>query len=139
MKKNTMKKHKMLVEFVNKKETEHGSIGIKESVWIIKKIWDIAKKAWFECYMKGYPKDKLDYKPTGKTYEIETLEDIAELSESQFEFFIDDLRNWTNTHRAMNQLNKDIGMDIVGSSGSITWLDTGLNSTKVNIEVSSKL
>jgi len=51
--------------------------------------------------MKGYPKEVLDYEPTGKTYEIKTVQDIAELSPDQFEMFIEDLRNWCNMERTI--------------------------------------
>ena len=133
-----MEKHKMLLEFFRKEETEHGAIWISESVTFMKKIWDMAKKLWFDCYMKGYPKEKLNYKPTGNTYKITTLNQVSDLSPEQFEFFIEDFRNWNNMHREHKALKKVLG-NALKFSNTMTWLDTWLNTAEVDIKISNKL
>ena len=65
----------------------------------MKSIGAIAEKYDFEALLKAYPKDVAGYEPTGKTYQLRTLEDIAELTPEQFEMFIDDLRNWCDVQR----------------------------------------
>ena len=94
-----LKKHKMLAEFVALKETEHGAIDLMSSVKFMQDIAKLAKKHGFEAYAKGYPKEVLDYKPTGETIVIKTVEDIAKLTPEQFEMFVEDLRSWANFQR----------------------------------------
>lgn len=133
-----LKKYKMLIELVNKQETENGAIGVLESVKLMRAIGAVAKKHKFDCYAKWYPKEVIDYVPTEKTYEIVTVEDIAKLTPEQFEMFIDDLRSWCNFHREVQPL-VDVGIGT--TSNSITWLDTGLHEgiVKVEINASNKL
>lgn len=134
-----MKKFKTLLEFVYKEETEHWAISLLKHWLFAKDISKIAKKHWFDCYAKWYPKEKLNYIPTWKTIEIKTVEDIAKLTAEQFEFFIDDLRNFCDLHRQMELLNKTIWVDIVQAwKKGMTWLDTGLNESKINFETSNK-
>ena len=130
------KKHKMLVEFIAQKETENWGIWFLKSAWFMKQISDVAKKNNFDCYIKWYPKSKLDYIPTNKTIEIKTVEDIAKLSEQQFEFFIDDLREWCKISRELKVLN-DLWLEVSTKEKWMTWLDTWLNEKKVNIEINS--
>lgn len=99
-----LKKFKMLIELVNQKETENGAIGVIDSVKIMRAIGAVAKKYKFDCYAKGYPKEIIDYIPTGNTYELTTLEDITHLSPEQFELFIEDLRSWCNFRREVKPL-----------------------------------
>ena len=40
----------------------------------------------------------------GNTYTIKTLEDIAKLTEDQFEMMIDDLREWCNISKNVDKL-----------------------------------
>ena len=132
------KKFKMLFEIVNKKETESWCIWLTESGKILKDISKITEKAGFDCYIKWYPKEKLDYVPTNKTIIIKTVEDIAKLNEKQFEFFIDDLRSWFNLTREINTIN-DIMPWSVETNKWLTWLDTWLNEAKINIKTSNKI
>ena len=92
--------------------------------WISK----ISKKFDFECYIKWEPKDTLDYIPTGNTYEIKTLEDIAKLTEDQFEMLIDDLRQWCNYKRAISNIAESLPLseerifiDQIRKSDSLLW------------------
>jgi hypothetical protein len=48
----------------------------------------------------------LDYQPTNETYNLKTLEDIAELTAAQFEMFIEDLRNWCNVQKSIEMMKK---------------------------------
>lgn len=86
--------------------------------------------------MKGYPKEVLDYEPTGKTYEIKTVQDIAKLSPEQFEMFVEDLRNWCNMERTI-KVFRDLGA-VTGPEG-MTWIDTGLHETTVEFSTSNKM
>lgn len=123
----------MLLEFVAKEKTEHWAIPIIQSVKFSQEISKIAKKFKFDCYTKAYPKWKLDYVPTGKTYQIKTIEDIAELTPEQYEFFIDDLRSYCNFMRETKAINEALWVDIIQSQERwFTWLDTGLHEAKVN-------
>lgn len=67
-----MKKHKTLIEFIKKESTEDGAISIMESINFTNKIWKIAKNFWYDCYLKAYPKSKLNYEPTNKKYKIKS-------------------------------------------------------------------
>jgi len=131
-----LKKHKILVEFIRKEETESWAIPIKESIDLINSIWRVAKKFKFDCYLKWYPKEKLNYKPTQKEYKIKTLEHIAKLSAEQFEFFIDDLRNFCNMQRQVKVIKKLTWAEVKQEKGMI-WLDTWLNESKVSVSVES--
>lgn len=134
-----MKKYKMLAEFVSKKETEHWTIWAIESVKFMKEISKVAEKHWFDGYAKWYPREKVDYVPTWKAYEINTIDDITKLTPQQFEFFIDDLRNYCNLMRNVKEL-KDLWLR-VETNDYMTWLDTWLNEEiiNINIEVSNKI
>ena len=134
-----LKKYKMLIEVVAKKETENWAIGLRESGLFMKDIAKVTTKHKFDCYIKWYPKDKLEYEPTNKTFEIKTVEDIAELDEKQFEFFIDDLRQWCNLHRQIKVANDLVWADIIQGPQGITWLDTWLNETKINFTTTNKM
>lgn len=125
---NSLKKYKLLLELVNKEETENGAIDLLKSCKIMKDFWSLAKKHGFDCYVKWYPKDVFNYEPTGKTYEIKTVQDIAQLSPEQFEMFIEDLRNWCNMER-MIKVFRDIG--VATSPEWITWIDSWLHETTV--------
>lgn len=134
-----LKKHKMLLELVAKKETPMGAISLSDSINLSKSFWKTAEKFWFECFMKGYPKEVLDYKPTGKTYKIKTLEDIAKLTPEQFEFLIEDLRNWCNLKRNLKAIEK-LWIAKIKQENGMTWLDTWLHEAKVeaNFQTSNK-
>lgn len=135
-----MKKFKTLLEFVKKKETLHWAIWLLEHWKFAKDISKIAQKHWFDCYAKWYPKEKIDYEPTNKTYEIKTVEDIAKLSDKQFEFFIDDLREYCNLKRNMKAVNDIVWVEVVKSESKwMTWLDTWLNESKIKFETSNKI
>lgn len=133
-----MKKYKFLLEFVSKKETLHGAINLEEFHKISKIIDKIAKEINFDCYVKWYPKEKLDYVPTQKEYHIKTVEDIQELTEQQFEFFIEDLRNWCNIHRGIKEAKKILWDCIQEQWEWMIWLDTWLNEQKINVEITNK-
>ena len=134
-----MKKHKMLAEFVALKETEHGAIDLMASVRFMQDIAKLAKKHGFEAYAKGYPKEVLDYKPTGETIVIKTVEDIAKLTPEQFEMFVEDLRSWTTYTRWLDAL-KDLGAEIQHEPGMI-WIDSGEHKAtiKATVEVTNKM
>ncbi len=129
-----LKKFKMLIELVAKTETENGAIGVMESVTLMKAIGTVAKKHKFDCYAKWYPKEVIDYVPTGNTYELKTLEDIAKLSPDQFEMMIEDLRWWYNFRREVQPL---VDAGIWTTPDSMTWLDTGLHEAKLKVEIHS--
>ena len=134
-----LKKHKMLAEFVALNETEHGAIDLMASVKFMQDIAKLAKKHGFEAYAKGYPKEVLDYKPTGETIVIKTVEDIAKLTPEQFEMFVEDLRSWANFQRWLGILN-DLGAEIKHEAGMI-WIDSGEHKAtiKATVEVSNKM
>ena len=135
------KKFKMLLELVKKEETPMGAIGITESVNIMKAFGEMAETFNLDCYAKGYPASKLEYEPTGKSYEIKTIDDVAAmLSPEQFEFFVDDLRSYCTIRQNMTAIAKLTGAEIKTGEG-MTWMDTGLNEakTEVHIESTSKL
>lgn len=90
----------------------------------MKAISKVAEKFKFDCYVKAYPKSKIDYIPTKKEYFIETVEDISDLSEQQFEFFIDDLRQFCELRRKMKAVNDVVGVEVVKSKKGMIWLDT---------------
>lgn len=134
------KKFKTLLEFVKKEETEHGAIPLLEHWKFAKEIWKIAKKFWFDCYAKWYPAEKLNYTPTGETFEIKTVEDIAKLSPGQFEFFIDDLRSFCSVRRSVDSLNQALGIDIIETPKEwMTWIDSWLNEAKLSFETTNKI
>ncbi len=132
-------KYKLLFELVSQKETEHWCISISESVNLINDLSKVAKKHKFDWFVKWYPKEKLNYTPTKKEYNIKTIEDITELSEQQFEFFIDDLRNYCNMIREVNNINKIMPWVIKHEQKWMTWLDTWLNESLINLEVSNRI
>lgn len=105
----------------------------------MKDIARITKKHKFDCYVKWYPKEKIDYEPTNKTFEIKTVENIAELDDKQFEFFIDDLRQWCNLHRQIKVTNDLVWDEVIQSPQVMTWLDTGLNDVKLHFTTTNKL
>lgn len=73
-------RHRFTLELIAKNETELGAIPIKQSIDMMNAFGKIAKKNDFECYIKATPKSKLEYVPTGERYQIDTLEDIANLT-----------------------------------------------------------
>lgn len=77
----------------------------------MKSIGVVAKKYDFEAFLKAYPKDIANYEPTGKTYHLRTLEDIAQLSPEQFEMFIDDLRSWCNAQRRIGAISQWVNIE----------------------------
>jgi len=101
----------------------------------------LAEKHGFDCYAKGYPAEKLEHEPTGKRYKIKTLEDIAKLTETQFEFFIDDLRHFCNLRRNLQALKDSELIEDFGAKEGMTWIDDGLNAGKVQatIQTTNKL
>lgn len=134
------KKYKMLIELVAQKETPMGAIGIKEGIDVLKKFGDLAKKLKFDCYVKGYPKNKSEHVPTNKEYHIKTLEDLVQLDDLQLEFFMDDLRNWHAIMKNMATINKSVDFEAVKSKDDgMHWIDSGLSEAKVKMETSSKL
>jgi hypothetical protein len=127
------KKFKMLIELVAQTETEHWAISVTDSVKLMRGVGAVAKKHKFDCYAKWYPKEVIDYIPTGNTYEIVTVEDIAKLTADQFEMFVEDLRGWCRLHREIQPL-VDIGM--AKTFNAMNWLDTGLHEEKIKVEIS---
>ena len=118
------KKFKEMFEFVKKEETESGAVGLREHGLFLQDVSKVAKKYGFDCYCKAYPKEKIDYVPTGKEYEIKTVEDIAKLTAEQFEFFIEDLRNFCNVQRELQAVDELLPGVIKKESSGFTWLDT---------------
>lgn len=135
------KKFRILLELIYKKETPHGAIPISESIKIIKDFGNLAKKLNLDCYVKGNKKDVLDYKPTGKEYEIKTIDDIAEkLNEDQFEMLIEDLRQYCELKRNLKAVNEIFETEIVKSKDEgMIWIDSGLNEQKLNFETTNKI
>lgn len=125
----------MLFELIAKKETEQGAIDLLASVALMKEVWKTAEKHGFDAFVKWYPKDKADYVPTGNTYEIKTVEDIAALSPQQFEFFIDDLRQFCDTMRGVGVM-KALWVKVETNVG-MTWVDDGDNNAKVQYTVTT--
>lgn len=130
-----LKKHKMLVEYIAKKETEEGGVGLIEGVKFMKAIWNLADKHWFDAYMKGYPKEVLDYVPTGKTYQIKTVEDIAKLTSEQFEMFVEDLRNFCDIMRWVYAINW-MGIE-TKTNDWMKWIDDGEHKMNVTVTAES--
>ena len=133
------KKFKMLIELVNQKETENGAIGVTESVKLMRAIGAVAKKHKFDCYAKWYPKEVIDYIPTGNTYELKTLEDIANLTSEQFEMLIEDLRSWCNWRReikAGSEILEKVWVSIEATEW-MTWLDTWLHEEKLEVQLTT--
>ena len=128
-----LKPHSMLIHVVNKIKTENGAIPLADSIKLLNDFWNLAKKHGFEAYIKGQKPEFLEYTPTGKTYHIKTLEDIAALTEQQFEMFIEDLRSWTIIQRNVTTL-ENAGIEIEYEKGMI-WLDSGLHEAKVNVNI----
>ncbi len=133
------KQYKMLLELVRKEATEMGAIPIMESIKLAKSFWSLAKKSGYDCYLKWYPKEKLDYTPTGKNYEIKTVEDIADLTAEQFEFFIDDLRSFCDVQRGLKAINEITGGIVEKKDTGFIWLDTWLNEAKISAEFTNKI
>lgn len=119
----------MLAEFVALKETEHWAIDLMASIKFMQDIAKLAKKHGFEAYAKAYPKEIVDYKPTGETIVIKTVEDIAKLTPDQFEMFIDDLRSFCRTMQAVDAINA-MGIKTEHEQG-MTWIDSGKHETTV--------
>jgi uncharacterized alkaline shock family protein YloU len=133
-----IKRHKILTEFVALKETEHWAIDLMISVKFMQDIAKIATKYWFGAYAKGYPKDVLEYVPTGKRIIIKTVEDIADLTPEQFDIFIEDLRVWTVHQRWLNIIKKFVE---VRSETGMIWIDNWEHKTtiKASVEISDKM
>lgn len=129
-----MKKHKLLLEIVKKEETVDWAISILESINVTKEFWKLSKKLWYDCYLKWYPKEILDYQPTNKRYEIKTVEDIAELGEDQFEMFVEDLRSWCKLQKQVNELKKHVE---VKDKKWMVRLDTWLHEAQVKVEINT--
>lgn len=123
----------MLVEFVAKEATEDWAIGAFRNINFMKAIWAIAKKYDFESLLKAYPKDVAGYEPTGKTYQLRTLEDIAQLSPEQFEMFIDDLRNWCDVQRWLGIISQ-LGAKIEQEPW-MQWIDSGEHEAKITMQI----
>lgn len=133
------KKFKMLIELVNQTETENGAIWVLENVKLMRAIWAVAKKQKFDCYAKWYPKEVINYVPTGNTYELKTLEDIANLTADQFEMLIEDLRWWCNFRREIksgSEILEKIGISMEAHD-TMTWIDSGLHEAKIKAEIHS--
>ncbi len=118
-----MKKYKILLEFIKKEKTKDGAVPVFEAVKFSKEIWKVAKKFWYDCFMKAYPKSKANYKPTNKEYKIKTVEDIVKLTPEQFEFFIDDLREYCKTERDIPLMKQIPWVVSVKSWEWFTWVD----------------
>lgn len=117
------KKFKELIEFVKKEETEHGAVWLREHWLFLQDLWKLAKKHWFDCFCKAYPKEKANYNPTNKKYQIKTVEDIAKLSWDQFEMFIDDLRQYCQTMQWV-QVVQDLTWCKVEKDAWFVWVDS---------------
>lgn len=128
-----MKKHKMLVEFIAQEATEDWAIDALRSINFMKSIGAIAEKYDFEALLKAYPKDVAGYEPTGKTYQLRTLEDIAELTPEQFEMFIDDLRNWCDVQRWLGIISQ-LGAKIEQEPW-MQWIDSGEHEAKITAKI----
>ena len=129
----SMKKYKMLVEFIAKKATEDWATDALKSISFMKAIWAIAKKSDFEAFLRAYPKDIAGYEPTGKTYHLKTLEDVAQLSPEQFEMFVDDLRNWCDMQRWLNVIST-LGAKIEQEPW-MQWIDSGEHEAKITARI----
>ena len=125
-----MKKNfKLCLQLVKKEKTDYGLISLKESAEIMKSFGDIAKKLNYDCYVKAEKKEIVDYKPTGKRYELKTLEDVAlNISPEQFEVFIEDFRSFCNLKRNISFLQGKSKKDNYG----FTWIDDNLNKHNIH-------
>ena len=129
----SMKKYKMLVEFIAQEANEDWAIDALKSFRFMKAIWAIAKKYDFEALLKAYPKDVAGYEPTGKTYQLRTLEDVAQLSPEQFEMFVDDLRNWCDMQRWLGIISQ-LGAKIEQEPW-MQWIDSGEHEAKITARI----
>ncbi len=100
-----LKPHTMLLHVVKKEHTENGAIPLSDSIKMLNDFGKVAKKHGCDCYIKAQKKEVLEYIPSGETYELKTLEDIAALTPDQFEMMIDDLRAWTVWRREVAHLH----------------------------------
>lgn len=128
------KKFKELIEFVKKEETEHGAVWLREHWLFLQDLWKLAKKHWFDCFCKAYPKEKANYNPTNKKYQIKTVEDIAKLSWDQFEMFIDDLRQYCDMKRGLFELEKQWAI-LNKTPIWFVWVDSWYNNADVTIQI----
>ena len=128
-----LKPHTMLLHIVKKEHTENGAIPLGDSIKMMNDFWKVAKKHGCECYIKGQKKEVLEYIPTGKTYELKTLEDIAALTADQFEMMIEDLRAWASWRRGVKEL-QDLGIPASTGKG-MTWIDSGLHEEKIEVTI----
>lgn len=128
----------VLLHLVRKDDASSAYISIPDLVKMTEWIAKISKKFDFECYIKWEPKDTLDYIPTGNTYELKTLEDIAKLTEDQFEMLIDDLRQWCNYKRAISNIAESLpSWTIHIKNDGMTWIDSGKHESKVSVTVNT--
>ena len=130
---------KMLLELVAKEKTDMGAIPLSQSISLMDKFGKLAEKLGFDCYIKGEKKEVLDYKPTGDQYILKTLDDVAmNLTEEQFEMFIDDFRNFMKCRKNMELLESKFGGAIKVEKGvGFTWIDSGKHEANVDIHIQS--
>lgn len=128
------KRFKELIEFVKNEETEHGAVWLREHWLFLQDLWKLAKKHWFDCYCKAQAKEKNDHVPTNEQYHIKTVEDIAKLTPTQFEFFIDDLRQYCQTMQSVEVL-KEFWADISKQDPWFIWIDSGFNKAEITFNV----
>lgn len=128
------KKFKELIEFVKKEETEHWAVWLREHWLFLQDLWKLAKKHWFDCFCKAYPKEKANYNPTNKKYQIKTVEDISKLTPEQFEMFVDDLRQYCQTMQWVRVV-QDLTWCQVEKDDWFIWVDSWYNSADVTIQI----
>lgn len=129
------KKFRMLAEFVAKEETPHWGISITKSVHFMDDVSKVWKKHGFDVYAVWQKKEVIDYKPTNKTYRIEKVSDIADLTSEQFEMFVDDLRQWCEFKKIHKQA-KEMGVNVAPIT-HFDWVDDWLNESRGTIEIKS--
>lgn len=147
-------KHKIWLEFRAKEATPNGGISVDRSVKFGKEIDKIAEKHGFDCFCKGFPKEVLDYEPSGKTIQIEKLSDIIEkLTPEQFEMFLIDLRKWIEAGRQIkemydnpektNELVSILGVEIKTEENwnyikeGMKWIDSGEHKIQTTVHIES--
>lgn len=128
------KKFKELIEFVKKEETEHWAVWLREHWLFLQDLWKLAKKHWFDCFCKAYPKEKANYNPTNEKYHIKTVEDISKLTPEQFEMFVDDLRQYCQMWQWVRVV-QDLTWCKVNQDEWFIWVDSWYNSADVTIQI----
>lgn len=71
------------------------------------------------------------------SYGDKKVRDIVKLTPQQFEFFIDDLREYCNIMRPVEAIGELPGVE-VQDDGTFDWIDNGYHSSEIKVEANIK-